>query len=280
MKPIVAGLVLVALVSCGDDKEDSSGTNSIAVTLTASSIDGLPDDLAAGVVDVTVTDQASAGGEINFTRVEPGTDEQVFVTGLLPVFDGGPFPDFLLGTVGVAESGTVALDEGEYIAWIDLKLGSDDLSTADDIITAPLTVGSGEDDAELSGTDGTVTATDYHFDVDVASGGSTLTFNNDSDTQFHHVLLVDFGTNDPALVESKLPELLMSEEDAPPPEGLDMSQVNFDFARTSVFGPGASGTFTATMEGGHTYVALCFVADREGGAPHAMQHSMYEVFQV
>ena len=36
----------------------------------------------------------------------------------------------------MADSGTVALDEGEYIAWIDLKLGSDDLSTVDDIITA------------------------------------------------------------------------------------------------------------------------------------------------
>ena len=94
MKPLVAGLVLLALVSCGDDKEDSSETSPIAVTLTASSINGLPGDLAAGVVDVTVTDQASAGGEINFTRVEPGTDEQAFVAGLLPVFDGGPFPDF------------------------------------------------------------------------------------------------------------------------------------------------------------------------------------------
>ena len=66
-----------------------------------------------------------------------------------------------------------------------MKLGSDDLSTADDIITAPMTVAPGEDDAEISGTDGTVTATDYHFGVDVAPDASTLTFNNDSDTQFH-----------------------------------------------------------------------------------------------
>jgi hypothetical protein len=166
------------------------------------------------------------------------------------------------------------------MAWIDLKLGSDELSTADDIVTAPLTVGSGEDDVEVSGTDGTITATDYHFDVDVAPDATTFTFNNDSDTQFHHVLLVDFGTNDPALVESKLPELLMSDEGAPPPDGLDMSQVDFDFARTSVYGPGASGTFAAPIAAGHTYVALCFIADREGGAPHALQHDMYEVFQV
>ena len=34
------------------------------------------------------------------------------------------------------------------------------------------------------------------------------------------------------------------------------------------------------MEAGHTYVALCFIADREGGAPHAMEHDMYEVFEV
>ena len=33
-------------------------------------------------------------------------------------------------------------------------------------------------------------------------------------------------------------------------------------------------------EEGHTYVALCFIQDRDGGAPHAIAHQMYDVFQV
>lgn len=280
MKLIAASILLITLVSCGDDEQSSPEPTAIAVTLTSSSIDGLPEEVAARAIEVAVTDRTTAGGEINFTRVEPGTDAAAFADGLLPIFGGGPFPDFLLDTVGATGSATIALDEGEYIAWIDLKLGSDEPSTAADIITAPLTVTSGVDGAEITGTDGTITATDYHFTVEAAAGASTLTFNNDSDDQFHHVLLVDFGTNDPDLVEATLPELLLTEEDAPLPDALDTSQVNYDFARTPVYGPGASGTFEAPLEAGHTYVALCFISDRDGGAPHAMQHNMSTVFQV
>ena len=107
-----------------------------------------------------------------------------------------------------------------------------------------------------------------------------MTFTNSSDNQFHHVAITDFGTNDPALVEEILPALLEGGEDAPPPEGIDMEQVNFEFASSPVFGPGSSGTFEATFEEGHTYAAMCFIQDREGGMPHAIQHQMYDVFVV
>ena len=94
------------------------------------------------------------------------------------------------------------------------------------------------------------------------------------------MIVVDFGTQDPTLVEAKLPELINGDEDAPPPDGLDMAQVNFDFAYSGVFGPGGSGTFEAEFQPGNTYAALCFISDREGGLPHAIQHQMYDVFQV
>ena len=253
----------------------------VEVTLTDSSIDGLPTELTAGLVDVTATDETeAAGGEVNFSRVEPGTDQEAFVAGLVPVFDGGPFPDFFLNNAGVVGASTIALDEGEYVVWMDLASNLDRTSTAEDIITAPLTVGPGQDDAEITNTDGTITASDYAFNADVTPGESIITFNNQSANQFHHVILVDFGTNDPALVESSMLEFLESEEDAPPPEGLDMSQVNFEFAFSGVFGPGGSGTFAAPFEEGTTYAAICFIQDRAGGAPHAIQHEMYEVFQL
>ena len=253
----------------------------VEVTLTETSIEGVPTDLTAGLVDVTVTDETeAAGGEINFTRVEPGTEEAAFVAGLIPIFDQGPFPAFFLNNAGVVSSSTIALDEGEYIVWIDLASNLDRTSTAEDIITAPLTVGPGEDGAEITNTDGTITATDYAFSVDVTPGESIVTFNNDSASEFHHVVLVDFGTNDPELVEGSLLEFLQSDEDAPPPEGIDMSQINFDFAVSGVFGPDGSGTFAAPFEEGTTYVALCFIQDRAGGAEHAIQHEMFEVFQL
>ena len=57
---------------------------------------------------------------------------------------------------------------------------------------------------------------------------STITFMNASDEQFHHVILADFGTNDPELVEENMTALLDSGADSLPKGRIDMSQVNFD----------------------------------------------------
>lgn len=253
----------------------------VAITITESSIDGLPADLTAGVVDVTVTDETeAAGGEVDFTRVAPGTDPETFVTGLVPLFEGGPFPDYFLNNAGAIGHSMVTLVEGEYIVWFDGASNLDRPSTAEDIVTATLTVGPGDNTAEIPDTDGTITAGDYLFAVDVSAGGSTVTFSNSSAEQFHHVIIVDFGTNDPAVVEERLPELLQGDENSPLPEGIDPSQMNFEFASSGVFGPGSSGTFDVTFAEGTTYAALCFISDLGGGAPHAIGHNMFKVFQV
>jgi len=253
----------------------------LAVTLTETSIDGLPTDLVAGVVDVSVTDETEAsGGEVNFSLVEPGTDAETFKTDLAAVFEGGPFPDYFLNTSGAVDGTVTTLDEGEYIAWIDLASNEDRPSTAEDIITATMTVGAGDDNAVIPDTNDEIRAGDYVFDADIVPCDSTITFTNSSDNQFHHVIVVDFGANDPVTVEQQLPTLLFSEEDAPPPPGIDMAEMNFEFAFSSVYGPGGSGTFEAPFEAGNTYAVICFIQDREGGAPHAIQHQMYDVFQV
>jgi hypothetical protein len=125
-----------------------------------------------------------------------------------------------------------------------------------------------------------IRAGDYLFDADVTGAGSTVAFTNSSDNQFHHVVVMDFATNDPALVEENLPAIVESEGEGPPPEGIDVEQVNFEFAFSPVFGPGSSGTFEAPFEEGHTYAVMCFIQDRDGGLPHVLQHQMYDVFQV
>ena len=153
----------------------------VDVTLTETSIDGLPTELAAGLVDVTVTDETeAAGGRSTSPGSSPVPIRRRSLPAWSPIFEGGPFPDFFLNNAGVVGSSTIALDEGEYIVWIDLASNLDRPSTVDDIITAPLTVGPGEDGAEISDADGTMTATDYAFSVDVTPGESIVTFNNDS----------------------------------------------------------------------------------------------------
>jgi hypothetical protein len=274
---------LLVAAGCGSDDDDapSGDASTVAVTLTEEGIEGLPAELSAGVVEVTVDDQTEGGGgEVNFTRVEPGTDTATFVEGLAGLFGGGPFPDYFLNTAGAIGTSLVPLDEGDYVVWFDKAADLDRESTADDIVSANMTVGAGDDDAEIEGADGTIESTDYAFTVDVPTGPATIRFNNASDQQFHHVVLVDFGTNDPATVEENLPTLLESEDPTQAPAGIDAAQINFEFAESAVYGPGSSGTFEATFEPGTTYAALCFIQDRAGGAPHAIQHQMYDVFQL
>ena len=113
--------------SAPTDSAAPAEPTAIAVTLTETSIDGLPDDLVAGLVDVTVTDETeAAGGEVNFSMVEPGTDAATFVEGLTALFEGGPFPDFFLNNAGAVGHTMTTLDDGEYIVWIDLRPTSTD----------------------------------------------------------------------------------------------------------------------------------------------------------
>ena len=212
----------------------------------------------------------------------PGTDVETFKTDLVEsAFTGGPIPDYFVNNAGVIGHGMITLDAGEYIVSFDLASNLDHPSTAEDLVTAPLTVGPGDDDAVIPETDGgAIRAGDYLFDVDVAAGGSTVTFTNSSDNQFHHVVVMDFGTNDPTVVEENFLALLEAEDESAMPEGIDPAQINFEFASSGVFGPGGSGTFDAAFEAGHTYAAMCFIQDRLGGQPHVFQHNMYEVFQL
>ena len=294
----IAAVAAVALVfsvaGCGSDSDDAESDETTtttteavaaeptvaAATLTDEAIEGLSEEIPAGLVEVTVTDDTTdggAGGDLSIMKVAEGTTEEDFVAGLLPVFEGGPIPEFIENSSGVIDEGTIVLEEGSYIAWIDRASALDRESTADDIITTPVTVGPGETDAALPEADGTITATDYAFDVDVPAGEATINFANDSTEQFHHVILVDFGTNDPALIEENLGAILES-EDGSVPEGVDGEQIDFEAGGSSVFGPGSSGSFSAELTEGNTYAALCFISDVAGGAPHSIQHDMSEVF--
>ena len=198
----------------------------------------------------------------------------------MPIFEGGPFPDYWLGNAGVVDRSLVTLDAGEYIVWIDLASDLDRTSTEDDIVTATLTVGDGDDDATLPDADRTITAEDYSFEVDVTAGPGTINFANTGPEQFHHALLVDFGTNDVATIEENLPAILEAEDPDDLPEGVDGEDIDFEFAVSGVFGPGSAGTFEADFQAGNTYAVLCFIQDRSGGAPHAIQNDMYSVFAV
>ena len=284
---VLAGGAAAEATTPPDTTESATGSSGavagpptmLEITVSADGIEGLPDDIAAGLIDVTVTGP-DGPLELDFTRVDAEADVSTFADDFSALIQGAPAPEYLRNNAGiVGGQGVTALEEGRYVVWADLSAPDAD-TTAADFVTAELVVGPGDNDAVVPAGDSNVRAGDYLFALDVVAGGETATFTNTSDNQLHHVILVDFGSNDPAVVGDKLLELLAGDGSAPPPQGIDMSQVNFDFASSGVFGPGSAGTFDATFEAGRTYAALCFISDLEGGMPHALQHQMFEVFTV
>ena len=182
--------------------------------------------------------------------VEPGTDPATFITDLVERDQhGGPFPDYFLNNAGAIGHIMITLDEGEYIVVDRTRSTASRPSTTSSPL--PLTVGEGDNDAVIPPTDGgSIRAGDYLFDADVTGAGTTVTFTNSSDNQFHLVIVIDWGTNDPALVEEFLPALLESNGEAPPPEGIDMEQVNLEFAQSPAVRAGIERHVRSSVRGG------------------------------
>lgn len=274
MKQVLLVVALLAvgagLGACGDD-DDARDVLTVQVDGSTMSVSGDP---SSGAVDVEISGDLEPGTEVDFTRVSEGTSAEDFLAGLSSILEGGPFADFLLTNAGVAAGGTstpsLTLEPGSYFVWAE--------TDNDGIVYTQLTVDDG-DGAELPETDGTFTTTDYGFTVD-AKAGDTYTITNDG-SQFHHVVLFNFGDLDPEIVKENLPAFFAAEEGDPPPEAFaEVDLANLDVGGSGVFGPGGSGTFELTLEEGTTYAAVCFIQDRAGGPPHAFAHDMYDAFTV
>ena len=265
---------------------EGASASSLELTLTDDGLEGLPDSIPGGALEVTLALEGSREyATIDFTKVDQGVTPEQFAEGFMPVFEGGPFPEFVQTSAGMPEVGpgesvtsTILLEPGAYIVWHEGLTEDEDAPPP--IVGTAVEVTEGGD-AELPDGDGEIVARDYDFEVDV-SGPGTMVFRNEGPDQLHHAVLVDFGTNSPEVAEQAIGPLVQSGEDDPPPdiEGFDMEQVNFDMAGSGVFGPGLGGTFEAEVTPGNTYAVVCFISDRAGGPPHAIGMEMYEVFTV
>lgn len=259
-----------------DTADDAASGEGLVVTVDGESI-SIEGSVAAGAVAVTADGPVS---EIDFSLVEGGTTEDEFLEAIRTVISGGPFADFLLSNTGAPPGeSTIVLEEGQYVVWAEIGGAEGDEAAEPTIVLTSLEVGPG-DGAVLPDTDGTFTAVDYGFDVEV-SAGDTYTLVNDGPNQFHHAVVLDFGDLTADVVRENLPALLTAGEEDPPPEafaGVDFSTL--DAAASPVHGPGSSGTFSGTLQSGHTYAVVCFIQDRVGGPPHAIAHDMYDVFEV
>jgi hypothetical protein len=284
--------------------------DAVEVTVTDDAIEGLPTEIPSGVVAVTYTNNAAGASDLSFIRVAEDLTEEEFRTIFAAVVaeEGSPIPEDLQAVSGLSEippggstSQSVELEPGRHFVVAEPTAdeeeeggeGADTTAateapttgaaseggTAAAFVISEITVTEEASGADLPETDGTITALDYSFDVDVQPG-ETFTFINEGPDQIHHAVLIGFGTAEVATVEENLLAFFESEEDAPPPPGINPEEVSFEVGGSGVFTPTLSGTFDATIEAGNTYAAVCFIQDRAGGPPHIFGQGMFEVFRV
>ena len=285
----------------GGTGEEAPEAQEIDVTAIDYAFQGAPAELQAGVVTVNLTNDGKVEHEI--ALIESGDAEQAdFLERFTPVIaeEGSPIPSEAQNVAAPLEvapgetvTATFTVNEGTYTLLCTLdgdadkaaETGQSDEEDGEEepVVPAnihfnrgmaqPLTVTAGQDDAALPESDGTITAHDYTFDVDVTPDDETINFLNTGDEdQVHFAAILEFpeGTTEQQALDT-FNAFTSAEEGQAPPEGtVEPSDDEFGFSGVFSKGLGAHLTPSKKFKSGYTYVFACFISDRAGGPPHAV----------
>lgn len=317
---VLATLAMVA-GACGDDRDDDqtatttttteAETQQVEIVGVDYAFSEVPENLSAGVIDLSFDNQGEVAHEVALVEIGDTPLEQ-FLEDFPPVLEGGPFPDYAEHVAvpievegGESADVTFTLAEGTYALFCALDGDADADAEGSGVegveggeggegeegasgpahyergMAQVLTVGPGEADPALPEADGSITAVDYGFEIDVAAGDQRINYVNEGPEEVHFAAVSVFpeGT-DAAAAEASFQKLLESPPDGPPPEGVIEPE---EFGFSGIFSPGLGAAFEVPGDGfesGRTYLVVCFIQDRSGGPPHAVGHEMYEVFTV
>lgn len=286
LRALAATSVLVLVgAGCSDD---GGGGESLDVEAVDYAFEGLPDEIDAGRVEITLENTGEVDHEIAFVEIGDTEPEQFFEDFGPVIEEGAPFPDYIGSVIGAneappGESGTFTytLPGGTYMAFCALTGDAEDPESEEggaphftqgmqQVVTV-----SGDDSGDLPAADGTITARDYEFDIDLAEGDSTINFTNEGpNDHFAGFDLVPGATTaDEAVAAFQALEL--GEGDAP--EGVtDLEEIGF----SGIASEGRAIQFEVDALEPGAYVFYCFIADRAGGPPHAIGNGMVTGFVV
>ena len=263
----------MALVACGDD-DDEAQAAAFDLVQPASGTPTLsgPTSLKAGTVAITFKNTGQAPADLQLVSVEGDHSAEEVQAVVNNDEEDSTIPDWItaeggVGTVapGQSQTATHALGSGKYYAVGTVETEDEE---ADGPLVPPVAfevTGSGK--GSLPKADATVTAKEYSFEVeDLKAGSHTLKFDNAGE-QLHHIIAAPMV--DGATLE-QVQAFFESEEARPPPldfeAGLGTAVIDKDRALVTTFDfkPGK-------------WAFICFMTDRAGGAPHAMQGMLQEV---
>jgi plastocyanin len=293
---VALAVVSAVLAGCGDDDDSdatSDDTDDTADALEVTGVDfaftGLPDEIPGGNVTVHFTNGGEAPHEIAFVNIGDEANADGFFDDFGPVIQGGaPWPDYITNVAGANEAepgadftATYQLDPGTYMVFCALT-GTPEDPEAEEApphftqgMQQVVTVGEG-DIGELADADGTITASDYEFDIDLESGDQVINFvNNGPNDHFAGISRFPDGTTVED-AEAAMQAMMASEEG--PPAGTPEPE-DVGFSGISSAGKGMQFELDAPLEPG-VYSFVCFLSDRAGGPPHAIGHEMVSILEI
>ncbi len=256
----------LGLAACGDSDEE---TQSLTFTLSgdgkAAKLSG-PSSAETGLAEITLKNETNREAEAQLIRVEGDRTPEEVAKGFEAATKGQAFPDWFFagGGVGATAGGksqtvTQVLEPGTYYAF-DTEGGEPDIDSA------PAVEVSGETSDQTVEADEVIDAFEYGFEAESLSSGKVeVAFDNTGD-QPHHLLAAPLlGDNTAEDVE----RFFETEKGKPP-------FAEKGFLSTAVIEGGEGQLVTLDLEP-NRYVLFCFISDREGGKPHALQGMVDEV---
>jgi len=288
-------MVVLAAGSCtssGDAPRVEDGTEPQEARIVAIdySYPVAPAQLEEGLVRISAENHGAVNHEFTLTGIgDAGAVdmlEDFEGTGLSgepypPYVDQAAVPPFVSVGPGKSDEATMTLSEGHYVLWCtitDVAEGDRSrphfrLGMIREIEVVPSDRG-----LELPPADGTITARDYSFDVDLGAGDRTVNFVNEGPDQIH---LATIEVYPEGVTEQEAREAFEAGlAPGPPPKGTP-SPSGVGFGGIFSAGLGAQIELGAVaFLSGRTYVFQCWVPDRAGGESHLVAYNMYEIVTI
>jgi hypothetical protein len=261
---VLTSLVIsLSVAACGDD--DDSGSEGSEPTVASFEFSGKeltgPSSVEAGAVQVEFTNSTDDAAGVTLIRVEDDhSAEEARKAGEAWGEGGKPLPEWITfeggsGTVfpGKSFSAVQELSAGNYVG-IDID--------SNKFVEFEVT---GDGDGELPSTDGQIDAVEYSFDSSgLTAGNQQVTFTNEGEEP-HFALAAPIK---PGKTIEDVRKAL-KDESGPPPI------IESKTVSTGILDGGRSQVVDLELQKGD-YALVCFVADREGGPPHAFKGMISE----
>ena len=301
---LVIGLaVTLVAAGCGDDDDDTGdaatttteapdggeAAESLEVTGTDYAFEGLPKELEGGNVTVHFQNDGKAPHEIAFINIGEESNAKGFFEDFGPVIqEGAAWPEYVSNVAGANEAepgqdftATYQLDPGTYMVFCALTGTTEDPESEEGPphftqgMQQIVTVTDGED-TDLPEADGTITAKDYEFEIDLEAGDQVINFHNDGpNDHFAGISRFPEGTT---VEQAEAAMKAMAESEGEPPAGTPEPD-EIGFSGITSKGKGIQFSLAEPLEAG-VYSFVCFISDRTGGPPHAIGHDMITVAEI